>query len=71
MSFFPTLDCGIVEGEAEIFEFSEAGGERNGKFERQGRTFLGGNQIFQYQARGNLNSNAKIILKVMLLQKLS
>ena len=58
-----------TEGGEEILEFSEAGGGMK-NFQRQGRNFLGRNQIFLDQAGGGTqNCDTKIILKMILIQK--
>ena len=56
-----------IQGGKEILQFSVAGGIEN--VDRHGRNFLGGNQIFLDQAGGTQNSDTKIILKMILIQK--
>ena len=62
MSFLPWIERGI-----EIFEFSEAGEIEN--CERQERTFFGRQINFSGSGKGKetYDSDAKIILKIMLL----
>ena len=64
-SVFPPLDLGW---ERNFGIFRGRGGMKN--FQRQGRNFLGGSQIFLDQAGGGTqHCDTKIILKIILIQK--
>ena len=54
----------------KFWNFQRQGGMKN--FQRQGRNFLGGGyQIFLDQAGGTQNSDTKVILKIILISKVT